>query len=69
MISFYALQKLGLSGKDCIVVEDSVIGLQVHFDLLVNCYFRCLRLWNFTSMVETLKKRGVFFFFFIIISL
>lgn len=28
MIS-YTLQKLGVSGKECLVVEDSVIGLQV----------------------------------------
>ena len=30
LIVTYALQKLGVSEKDCLVVEDSVIGLQVY---------------------------------------
>lgn len=29
-MKLFALQKLGVSEKDCLVVEDSVIGLQVY---------------------------------------
>lgn len=40
-----ALQKLGVSEKDCLVVEDSVIGLQV-YQLFFGSYFIKLGTWR-----------------------